>query len=147
MTDQNKYLLVSEQVVPEILLKVVAAKKLLEGGKCKTVGDALRETGISRTAFYKYKDHVFVLDQINKEKIVTLFFVLDDVAGILSDILSVLAKNKANVLTINQNIPIRSVANITISIRTDNMTVHIDKLINKLSLINGVNKIEILNRE
>ncbi|MCX7715112.1 MAG: ACT domain-containing protein [Clostridia bacterium] len=147
MEKKYSYLLVNTEVAPEVFVKVVEAKKLFASGKCKTIGEAIECAKISRSAFYKYKDMVFAYNEINKEKIVTLFFTLDDVTGILSDILSVLALYKMNVVTINQNIPINGVANITISLRTDEMDRDVGVLIKDLEKIKAIHKIEVLAME
>lgn len=140
----KSYILVSSDVVPEVFVKVVEAKKYYESGKCKTIGEALDHAKISRTAFYKYKNHVFSYEDTGTDKMLTLSFVLEDISGVLSDILMVLASYKANVLTINQNIPINGIATATISIRTNNMTINEDALIVNLGRIYGVNKVSVV---
>ncbi|MBQ7793512.1 MAG: ACT domain-containing protein [Clostridia bacterium] len=141
----STFILVDRTVAPDVFVKVVDAKEKLSSGRYKTVSDALEAANISRSAFYKYKNYVFAHSRFDTEQIVTLFFTLDDVAGILSDILILLSAAGANILTINQNIPTNSVANVTISMRTDDMTVELDKMIEKLKSVDGVNKIELLS--
>ncbi len=147
MEKTYSYLLVANDVAPETFVKVVEAKRLLTSGKCKTIGEAIEKVNISRSAFYKYKDSVFSYNETGREKIVTLFFTLEDVTGILSDILNVLAVHNMNVLTINQNIPINGIANITISLRTDQIEYSINNMIGELKKINGISKIELLAME
>lgn len=147
MEKKYSYLLVDASVAPDAFLKTAEAKRLLSSGKCKTAAEAIEKTGISRSAFYKYKDRVFYYNDRTKEKIVTLFFTLDDVTGVLSDILSVIAVYKMNVLTINQNIPINGIANITISLRAEQAELNIGSLMNELAEINGVSKTELLAME
>ena len=147
MEKNYSYLLVDSDVAPEAFVKVVEAKRLLSSGKCKTIGEAIEKSGISRSAFYKYKDRVFMYNEKSGEKIVTLFFTLDDVTGILSDILSILAEYNMNVLTINQNIPINGIANITISMRTDRVENNVRMLMEKLNGLSGISKIELLAME
>lgn len=147
MEKKYSYLLVDSEVAPEAFVKTAEAKRLLSSGKCRTAGEAIEKTGISRSAFYKYKDRVFYYNDRTKEKIVTLFFTLEDVTGILSDILNVLAVYKMNVLTINQNIPINGIANITISLRAEQVERNIGCLMNELGEISGVSKIELLAME
>ena len=143
---EGKYILIDEKYAPEVFKKVLLAKNYINSGKCETVNDAIESVKISRSAFYKYKDYVFAYGEHNAERIYTLFFTLDDVTGILSEILSVLAGDGTNVLTINQNIPIHNVANITISFRMG-PDGDLHGLIEKLKEIVGINKIEILARE
>lgn len=138
------YILVDSSVAPEVFVKVVEAKNYLESGKCKTIGEALEYAKISRSAFYKYKNSVFSYNNAKSDKMITLGFTLSDVSGVLSDILTVLAGYKANVLTINQNIPVNGIANVTISVETENMTVDYGELTVNLKRIYGVNKVTIL---
>lgn len=138
------YVLVDSEVAPEIFVKVVEAKNYLASGKCRTISEALEYANISRTAFYKYKDHVFSYNDAKNDKMLTLGFTLEDISGILSDILIVLATYKTNVLTINQNIPVNGIAHVTISVETGNMTVDIEQLRVNLSRIYGVNKVDVL---
>lgn len=105
---ESTYILVDKSVAPEVFVKVVDAKKKLSSGRYKTINDALAAANISRSAFYKYKNYVFAHTKFETEQLVTLFFTLDDVAGILSDILILLSSEGANILTINQNIPGKS---------------------------------------
>lgn len=147
MNRKPSYLLVDTAVLPDIFPKVVEAKRLLETGRCKTASEAAEKLKISRSAFYKYKDCVFPIEEMGKDKIITLFFILVDIPGVLSAILKTLASAKTNVLTINQNIPVNQAANITISIRTEGMQGSVESLIKKLRGIEGVQKIEIIAGE
>lgn len=147
MNTKTSYLLVDASIAPDVFVKVVEAKNKLASGKCKTINEAIEKVKISRSAFYKYKNFVFPYNEMNKEKIVTLFFTLDDVAGILSEILRVLASHGTNVLTINQNIPVNNIANITISVRVGENRLEIDNIVSELECINGINKIDILAME
>ncbi len=142
-----QFYLVHSSVLPEVFEKVIEVKKLLKLGEFKTVNEAAEHVGISRSAYYKYKDHVFPFFETSQGKIITLSFILEDISGILSHILNVIASYQANVLTINQNIPINGTANITISIRTGNMTGDIEILISEIEKVQGVRKIDILGRE
>lgn len=141
------YLLVDTCVLPDIFPKVVEAKRLLQTGKCKTASEAAERLKISRSAFYKYKDRVFLLEEMGKDRIITLFFEVIDMPGVLSKILKMLATARTNVLTINQNIPINQSANITISLRTEGMTGSVEALLKKLKAVEGVRKIEIIAGE
>ena len=142
---ESNFILVNESIAPEVFVKVVKAKENLASGKYKTVNEALASVDLSRSSFYKYKDYVFAHSKFDTEQIVTLFFTLDDIAGILSDILILLSSASANILTINQNIPVNSIANITISMRTDGMKVSLEEMIKRLKTVDGVNKIEIVS--
>ena len=138
------YLMVDSRIVPGIYLKVIEAKTKIASGKCKSTNDAIREVGISRSTFYKYKDYVFACSELEKDRMVSLEFTLDDIKGVLSAILNILAENFASVLTINQNIPINGVANVTVTFKMDNIDADLENVISILKKLDGVNKIRII---
>lgn len=138
------HIIIDYNIAPDVFKRVITAKKLLASGRCKSVNEALEQTKLSRTAFYKYKNHIFARDELQSGAIATLAFTLDDVTGILSDILKVLAHGNMSVLTINQNIPVNGVANITISLRINDISASVDEIIVKLRNIEGVNKVSLL---
>jgi chorismate mutase len=143
---KKNLILVDSSVLPDVFLGVLQAKKMLNTGNCTTVNEASAKAGISRSAFYKYKDYVFTVNEM-QGGILTLFLKLKDVAGLLSEILNVLARVKCNILTINQNIPVNGLADITISLRTDNMNCEIEKLLELISECSGVISVEILAKQ
>jgi chorismate mutase len=147
MNENSTYLLVDSSVLPEVFLKVIEVKKILSKGTIKAVNEAVKEVGISRSAFYKYKDFVFPFYETSRGKVITLFFVVEDFAGILSSIINQIAFAKANILTINQNIPINGLADVTISIETAGMANDIKELMDEIARIEGVRRQEILARE
>ena len=138
------HIIIDYNIAPDVFKRVITAKKLLASGRCKSVNEALEQTKLSRTAFYKYKNYIFARDEVQSGAIATLAFTLDDVTGILSDILKVLANGNMSVLTINQNIPVNGVANITISLRINDVSASVDDMIVKLRKIDGVNKVSLL---
>lgn len=138
------HIIIDYSIAPDVFKRVITAKKLMASGKCKSVNDALKETQLSRTAFYKYKNHIFARDEVQSGAIATLAFTLDDVTGILSEILRLLALGNMSVLTINQNIPVNSVANITISLRINDVSANLEDVIKELKEIDGVNKVHLL---
>ena len=106
VTEKKKYFVVRERAVPEVLLKVVEAKKLLDSGKVDTVQDAAERTGISRSSFYKYKDDIFPFHEETRGKTITFIIQMDDEPGLLSVVLQTIARFHGNILTIHQSIPI-----------------------------------------
>ena len=116
MEDKSKYFVVKQKAVPEVLLKVVEAKKLLETVRAITVQEAADRVGISRSSFYKYKDDIFPFYDNTKGKTITLVVQMDDRQGLLSDLLHVVAVYRANILTIHQSIPVNGVATLTLSV-------------------------------
>ena len=126
-----KYLLVEAGVLPEVFVKVTQVQGLLETGEVKTVADAVERIGISRSAYYKYKDSVRPFRDMKQGGIVTFNALLRDKKGILSSLLAIFADTGANILTINQSIPTNGAALVTISATTENMPVGVDELIAK----------------
>jgi len=124
--------------------KTLEAKQLLESGKVKKINEAVQRVGLSRSAFYKYKDAILPFHTVLKEKIVTLSINLADRSGTLSKLLAIVAETGANVLTINQTIPLQGRANITLSIDTSNMNVNISELVRKLEIMDAVEKVELV---
>ena len=134
-------LLVKTEVLPEVFQKVVVAKHLLNCKKAKSATEAAKMCGISRSAFYKYRDAVFAYKEIADESIINLSAVLEDKAGVLSLFISVLHEMKANILTINQGLPSGGVAQVTVSYRSKNEN-NISKVLEHLSKIDGVITLE-----
>ena len=146
--DKNAtYLLVDATVLPEVFSKVIDVKKILSVGKIKTVNEAVREVGMSRSAYYKYKDFVYPFYETSRGRVMTLFFVVEDFSGILSGIINKIARARANIVTINQNIPINGLADVTISIETTDMVMEMGELMEELGKIEGVRRQEILARD
>mgnify|MGYP002624763813 FL=1 len=114
MTEQPKYYIVEASALPEVFRKVAEARRMLETGEAATVNEAVRRTGISRSAYYKYKDMITMLRDMNRG-VVTFQLTLRDEAGILSSILTIFAKQGANILTINQSIPRDGIASVSLS--------------------------------
>ena len=139
-----KYYIVAADALPEIFVKVAEAKRMMQTGEAETVGAATRLTGISRSAFYKYKDSVQPFNDMKAEHIITFYAMLKDMAGILSGVLTVFAASGANILTINQSIPTNGCAAVTISAETSRMEESLEQLISDVAALNGVVKFEIL---
>jgi chorismate mutase len=145
MKDETFYL-VREDILPEAMKKTLEVKKLIERGKVDSVAEAVQRVDLSRSAFYKYRDAVFPFHTVVKEKLITLFFHLEDRSGTLSQLLSVVANAGCNVLTIHQTIPIQGRANVTLSLNTNGMTEDINQLMMKLRRMEFVDKVEILGQ-
>ena len=118
MGETTKYFVVKQKAIPEVLLKVVEAKRLLESEKVLTIQEAVDAVGISRSSFYKYKDDIFPFHDNSQGTTITLTFQMDDEPGILSDVLKIIAEYRANILTIHQSIPILSLIHISPARRT-----------------------------
>ena len=138
-----KYFRVEAQFLPEIFLKVMEAKELLEAGEAETVADAAARVGISRSAFYKYKDAISPFRDLRQGRILTLNILLRDETGNLSAVLGVFARCGANILTINQSIPVNGCAAVTVSAETDGMTETMESLMGSLLETPGVIRAEV----
>lgn len=147
MREDKNFYIIDKSVLPEIFLKVMDVKNLLESGREKTVQEAVSKVGISRSAFYKYRDAVFPLYENTRGKTVTFAANLDDTKGVLSCVLNGIASAGANILTINQNIPINGIAMVTISIETDAMDKDLGSLVKELEKLHGVQTFKIIARE
>ena len=139
-----KYYIVEASALPEVFLKVAEAKRLLQTGEATTVNDATRMTGISRSAFYKYRDSVLPFQTMMTGRVITFQFMLHDRKGLLSSLLSIFAEYKANIQTINSIIPTNGSALVTISAETIDLTVSIEELLRQVSMLDGVIKAEVL---
>lgn len=144
MMQMPEYFIVEAKALPEIFLKVAQAKWLLETGEAGTVNEATREMGISRSAFYKYRDSVAPFQNLLAGRILTFHFILRDLTGLLSSILSIFAQFGANILTINQTIPTNGCASVTISAETNGVTQGVEALVLQFSQMEGVLKAEVL---
>lgn len=142
--EDRRYFIVAENILPEAIQKTAEVKELMARGEAHTVNEAVKQVGMSRSAFYKYRDGVFPFHRAVHNRIVTLSLVLNHRAGVLSTVLNTIAAEQGNVLTINQGIPLQGLANATISIDTTGMTVAIETLLKSVNLIKGVQKVEII---
>jgi chorismate mutase len=140
----KKFYLVREDVLPEAMKKTIDAKEMIDRGKAESIWDAVQKVDLSRSAFYKYRDTVFPFSSIIKERLITLFFHLEDRSGTLSKLLGVVASAGCNVLTIHQTIPLQGRANVTLSLNVSDMGIGLDDLLSQLSELEFVEKVEVL---
>ena len=145
MPDTDNLYIVSKEALSSVLLKTLYAKELLETKKVSSITEAIERADISRGAFYKYKDLIRPFYDMQSEKKITFLMVLEDLKGVLSKILNVMAKYNVNILTINQNVPIDKVANVTITVDTFGIKIKAGDLVKKIEEINGVKNIDIIS--
>lgn len=145
--NDSKLVIVSSEVLPDIVLKVIAAKRMRARGEAATSTEACKAVGISRSAYYKYKDSVFNYEEQLMNNIVSVYCILRDEKGVLSSIISKLYELNTNILTINQNIPIDSVATVTFSVRFERDALNTNKLTEELSKVPGVVDVKIISGE
>lgn len=146
-TEKKKYFVVRERAVPEVLLKVVQAKKLLDSEKVSTVQEAAEQTGISRSSFYKYKDDIFPFHEEARGKTITFIIQMDDEPGILSVVLQTIARFHGNILTIHQSIPINGVATLTLSVAILPGEGDAEAMVDEIEQRDGIHYLKILGRE
>lgn len=147
MKETTGYFVVKEKAVPEVLLKVVEAKRLLETEKVLTIQEAVDAVGISRSSFYKYKDDIFQFHDNSQGKTITLTFQMDDEPGLLSEVLGVISQFGANILTIHQSIPINGMASLSLSIQILQTTGNVSQMIAEMENKQGVHHVKILAKE
>ena len=145
MMEKNQYYVLKEKAVPEVLLKVIEAKRLLDSGKITSVQEAAEMVGISRSSFYKYKDDIFPYHATERGKTVTLLMQLDDKPGILSVVSKVLADYKVNVLTIHQSIPINGISTLTLTVDLLPESGELEEIVGCIEAEEGVHFVRVFN--
>ena len=143
MAEKTKYFVLKQKAVPEVLLKVVEAKRLLDSGKAVSVQEAAENVGISRSSFYKYKDDIFPFHDNAKGKTITMVIQLDDEPGLLSVVLRIVADYHANILTIHQSIPVNGIASLTLSVDVLNETGDISQMVDTIEQQQGFHYLKI----
>ena len=144
MNSSSRYYLVAAEVLPEIFIKVAEANRLLKAGEVATAGDAAKAVGISRSAFYKYRDSIMPFQNMSTGRIVTFQMMLHDKPGVLSSLLMIFVRYNANIQTINSITPTNGSALVTITAEASDMIVPLEELLESLRSTEGVIKTEIL---
>lgn len=143
---EDPYYLIRRSHLPEVMKKTVEVIELLQRRKEMSVQEAVQEVGISRSAFYKYKDAVKPFYSSDMGRIITVSLLLRHVAGVLSEVLGTFSRIQANILTINQAIPLQGTATVTVSLDTQNVVVDMDSLLNDLRDIHGVEEVTLVGQ-
>lgn len=144
---EEEYYIVKKKALPEVLLKVVEAKRLLDSERVMTVQEATDAVQISRSSFYKYRDDIFPFYENTRGKTITFMIQMDDTPGLLSRVLSNVAKSHANILTIHQTIPVNKIAMLTLSIEILKQTESISEMLKNIEAMEGIHYVKILARE
>ena len=147
MAERTRYFVLREKAVPDVLLKVVEAKRLLDSGKAESVLEAAEAVGISRSSFYKYKDDIFPFHDNAKGRSITSIIQMDDEPGLLSEVLKSVADYRANILTIHQSIPVNGVASLTLSVEVLPDTGDSSRMVEEIEEKSGIHYLKILARE
>ncbi|CAM3084665.1 ACT domain-containing protein [Paenibacillus sediminis] len=143
---KERYYVVREDILPEAIVKTMYVKQLLAAGDVKTVHEAVEQVGLSRSAFYKYKDGIHPLNQLDRDRIVTISIDLEHRSGILSKVLALVADYGGNVLTIHQSIPLQGRANVVISVETSWLTEELGQLLSALQNAAGVIRVSMVGQ-
>lgn len=147
MVETPKYFVVKQKALPEVLLKVAEAKRIIESERASSVQEATERVGISRSSFYKYKDDIFPFHDNTEGTTITLTFQMDDEPGLLSDLLKIVAEYGANILTIHQSIPINGVASLSISVQILSGECDLSGMIERMEAQKGVHYVKIIAKE
>lgn len=147
MESTTVYFVVKQRALPEVLLKVVEANRLIETQKVTSVQEAVEMVGISRSSYYKYKDDIFPFHDSAQGTTLTLSCQMNDEPGLLSDVLKVVADFRANILTIHQTIPINGIASLSLSIQILDTTGDVSAMILEMEKRDGVHNVKVLARE
>ena len=140
----DNYLIVHKSILPDYYEKVLEARRLMECGKVKEVSQAVKQVGISRSTYYKYKDFIFEPSDMAGERKAVLSMMLDHTPGVLSALLKCISEAGASVLTITQSLPIHDMASVTLSLDVSALTVAMSELIEAISATDGVDKVRLL---
>lgn len=141
---KSKLYIVEASMLPEIFIKVTQAKEYLETGEAGTVAEAVAMAGISRSAFYKYKDSITPFRDMKRDQVLTLSIIMQDKPGALSSVLAIFANSRINILTINQSISANGAAMVTLSIIADGMTISMEELKERVEELSAVIRMELL---
>ncbi|CEH28258.1 ACT domain-containing protein [Aneurinibacillus migulanus] len=143
---EELFYLIRADILPESISKTLEAKKLLDSGEAETVNEAVERVGLSRSAYYKYKDSIFPFNSMMREVIITVSLNLEHRAGILSEVLKFVAERGGNILTINQTIPLQGLANVAMSIDTGHLSLPTTDFLDELNAMHGVKRAVIVGR-
>lgn len=147
MSESSTYFVVKKKAIPEVLLKVVEAKRILETERGTSVQEAIDRVGISRSSFYKYKEDILPFHDNAQGTTITLTFQMDDEPGLLSDVLKIIAQFGANILTIHQSVPINGVATLTISVQVLQTTGDVSEMLETMERQRGVHYVKVIAKE
>ena len=145
-TQKETFYLIRADILPESIQKTIEAKRLIDRGEVETIQEAVEKVGLSRSAFYKFKDAIFPFNTLMRQQIITLSLNLEHRSGVLSSMLSYIASQRGNILTINQTIPLQGLANVVLTIETAQMDLSVTELSQELRNLEGVQKVVLIGQ-
>ena len=145
--EQTEYYVIRRRAVPDVLLKVVEANRLVKSGQVSSVQEAVDQMGISRSSFYKYRDDIIPFHDNAQGTTITLSLQINDVPGLLSQVLQIIAQSNVNILTIHQSIPINGVASLSIRVQVLMASGDTSAMVQALEALEGVGSVEIIGKE
>lgn len=144
--DNRKFYLIREDVLPEFVIKTLKVKDALKNNSNLSIYDAVKQFNLSRSAFYKYRETIFPVDEkILDQREFTLILYVNDIVGMLAQVLNAISQLQLSVLTIHQSVPIEDKATITLSLNARNSNLSIDEVIESLREINHVTKVDLIS--
>lgn len=143
----TQFYLVDEKILPEAIKKTLEIKSLLNKGEVRTINEAVGIVGLSRSAYYKYKDRVEPFYEVVQGRVCSISLMISHEAGVLSRVLQLIARENGSIITINQGIPLQQVANVTLSFETMYMRIGMEEFLKRISRIKGVREIKLIGQE
>ncbi len=143
----KKYLIVNKKILPEVYEKVIEARKLINENSNINISEAVKKVGISRSTYYKYKDYVFSPSENSIGRMAVFSLMLSHKKGVLSQVINNISSHNANILTINQTIPINEKANVSLSLDISGIDISIDELVESIKEKEGVISVDLLSIE
>ncbi|MDI9497104.1 MAG: ACT domain-containing protein [Bacillota bacterium] len=142
----STYYLVEARALPDVFLRVMEAKELIASGDCRSVNEAVQRVGISRSAYYKYRDAILPFYESSRGSVITLVLAIENLPGVLAAITAQIAAGGANVLTIHQGLPVHGLADVSVVIETEGLTMEVGQLLAALDRVTGVHSCRVLAR-
>lgn len=147
MNDRSQLIVIDSNILPDAFTKVLDVKKLMAQRGEKSFASACKRIGISRSVYYKYKDSVFSYEELFNRRIVNMYLLLSDSPGVLSSVLVFLHDLDANILTVNQSIPVDGAAAVNISLRLTEQSEAQLNTLNSITELDGVLEVKLLSAE
>ncbi len=145
--ENTQFYLVDLQILPEAIKKTIQAKELLKQGQAETIHEAVLKTGLSRSVYYKYKDHVAPAFETDEENVITIFLIMMNDMAVLTRILKRMTREKCSILTVNRSMPARRMAAVTISFSVSEMQSDPEELVQFIKNLKGVKRAEVIGEE